>query len=64
MLVASVDDQRVEEVEELKSSIRSIARKLTPTSEPRASIESAKHAMQYVAHCSNSRREDTLLQAC
>ena len=45
-LVASVDDQQMQELAELKQNVRSIIKKLTPNSEPRASIESSKHTMQ------------------
>ncbi|KAK4506191.1 hypothetical protein PRZ48_004156 [Zasmidium cellare] len=47
-LVASVDDQQVQELAELKSQIRTVIKKLTPSSEPRASIESSAHTIHYV----------------
>jgi vesicle transport protein SEC22 len=46
--VASVDDQNVQEVQELKQQVRQVVKRLTPSSEPRASIESTQHTMQYV----------------
>lgn len=49
VLVASLDDQNVREVQELKQRIRQILRKLTPSSEPRASIESDSHTLQCVS---------------
>ena len=49
VLVASVDDQNVEEVQELKQQIRQVIKRLTPTSEPRASIEGQQHTIQCVA---------------
>jgi len=48
VLVASVDDQQMGELAELKQNIRSVIKKLTPNSEPRASIESTKHTIHYV----------------
>lgn len=47
-LVASVDDAQAQELGELKGNIRQVIKKLTPNSEPRASIESAKYSIQYV----------------
>lgn len=49
ILVASVDDQQIQEVGELKQRIRQVIKRITPTSEPRASIESGKYTMQLVA---------------
>ncbi|KAK5737887.1 SNAP receptor [Elasticomyces elasticus] len=49
VLVASVDDSQVQEVGELKQQIRQVVKRITPTSEPRASIESGKYTMQSVA---------------
>lgn len=46
-LVASVDDAQAQELGELKGNIRQVIKKLTPNSEPRASIESAKYSIQY-----------------
>ncbi|KXT14403.1 hypothetical protein AC579_8366 [Pseudocercospora musae] len=46
-LVASVDDQQVQELSELKQNIRQVIKRITPNSEPRASIESAKYTIQY-----------------
>ena len=37
----------MQELAELKQNVRSIIKKLTPNSEPRASIESSKHTIQY-----------------
>ncbi|KAK3684661.1 SNAP receptor [Vermiconidia calcicola] len=48
VLVASVDDQAGQEVQELKQQVRQVMKKLTPASEPRASIESNKYTMHYV----------------
>ncbi|KAK3705782.1 SNAP receptor [Vermiconidia calcicola] len=48
VLVASVDDQAGQEVQELKQQVRQVMKKLTPASEPRASIESNKFTMHYV----------------
>jgi len=47
-LVASVDDQNAQELGELKGQIRQIIKKLTPTAEPRASIEASKGTVHYV----------------
>ncbi|KAM3423269.1 hypothetical protein BST61_g710 [Cercospora zeina] len=47
-LVASVDDSQIQEVTELKQNIRQVIKKLTPSSEPRASIESSKYTIHYV----------------
>ncbi|EME86414.1 uncharacterized protein MYCFIDRAFT_54059 [Pseudocercospora fijiensis CIRAD86] len=47
-LVASVDDQQVQELNELKQNIRQVVKRITPNSEPRASIESAKYTIHYV----------------
>ncbi|KAF7189068.1 hypothetical protein AC579_8366 [Pseudocercospora musae] len=47
-LVASVDDQQVQELSELKQNIRQVIKRITPNSEPRASIESAKYTIHYV----------------
>jgi vesicle transport protein SEC22 len=46
ILVASVDDQQIAEVGELKQQIRQVVKRITPSSEPRASIESNKYTMQ------------------
>lgn len=46
ILVASVDDQQAQELGELKSQIRQVVKRITPSSEPRASIESSKYTMQ------------------
>lgn len=46
-MVASVDDNNIQELSELKSQIRQVIKKITPSSEPRASIESTKHTIQY-----------------
>ncbi|GAB1725805.1 hypothetical protein NU195Hw_g2532t1 [Hortaea werneckii] len=48
ILVASVDDQQVQELGELKQQIRQVIKRITPSSEPRASIESNKYTMHYV----------------
>ncbi|EMC96521.1 hypothetical protein BAUCODRAFT_108240 [Baudoinia panamericana UAMH 10762] len=48
VLVASVDDQQIKELGELKQQIRQVVKRITPTSEPRASIESVKYTMHYV----------------
>jgi hypothetical protein len=48
-LTASVDDAQAQELGELKGNIRQVIKKLTPNSEPRASIESAKYSIQSVA---------------
>ncbi|KAK4550522.1 hypothetical protein LTR36_000101 [Oleoguttula mirabilis] len=48
ILVASVDDQQVQELGELKQRIRQVVKRITPSSEPRASIESNKYTMHYV----------------
>lgn len=45
--MASVDDSQIQEVTELKQNIRQVIKKLTPSSEPRASIESSKYTIQY-----------------
>lgn len=47
ILVASVDDQQVKELGELKQQIRQVVKRITPSSEPRASIESKQYTMQY-----------------
>ncbi|KAF2159630.1 hypothetical protein M409DRAFT_70936 [Zasmidium cellare ATCC 36951] len=47
-LVASVDDQQMQDLAELKSQIRAVIKKLTASSEPRASIESTAHTIHYV----------------
>jgi hypothetical protein len=52
VLVASVDDRQMQELGDLKQNVRSIIKKLTPNSEPRASIESAKHSIQYASPAS------------
>ena len=49
VLVASVDDSQIQEVGELKQQIRQVVKRITPSSEPRASIESGKYSMQSVA---------------
>ncbi len=46
--MASVDDQNVNEVSEFKQQIRKVVQKLSPSSEPRASIESGQYNMQCV----------------
>lgn len=46
--MASLDNQSGQEVQELKQKVRQVIKRLTPTSEPRASIESNQHTMQYV----------------
>ncbi|TKA68757.1 hypothetical protein B0A55_07408 [Friedmanniomyces simplex] len=48
VLVASVDDSQIQEVGELKQQIRQVVKRITPSSEPRASIESGKYTMHYV----------------
>ncbi|TKA22684.1 hypothetical protein B0A50_07777 [Salinomyces thailandicus] len=48
ILVASVDDQQVRELGELKQQIRKVVKHITPSSEPRASIESNQYTMHYV----------------
>ncbi|KAK5137043.1 hypothetical protein LTR08_001052 [Meristemomyces frigidus] len=48
ILVASVDDTHIPEVGELKQQIRQVVKHITPSSEPRASIESGKYTMHYV----------------
>ncbi|KAK5163647.1 SNAP receptor [Saxophila tyrrhenica] len=48
VLVASVDDANVQDVQELKQQIRKVVQRITPSSEPRASIESGQHTMHYV----------------
>jgi len=48
VLVASVDDSQIQEVGELKQQIRQVVKRITPSSEPRASIESGKYTMQSV----------------
>ncbi|KAK5104861.1 hypothetical protein LTR62_002766 [Meristemomyces frigidus] len=48
VLVASVDDSQIKEVGELKQQIRQVIKHITPSSEPRASIESGKYTMHYV----------------
>ncbi|WPH03479.1 Hypothetical protein R9X50_00635900 [Acrodontium crateriforme] len=48
ILVASVDDQQAQELGELKSQIRQVVKRITPQSEPRASIENSKYTMHYV----------------
>ena len=49
ILVASVDDTQIQEVGELKQQIRQVVKHITPSSEPRASIESGKYTMQCVS---------------
>ena len=49
ILVASVDDAQIQEVGELKQQIRQVVKHITPSSEPRASIESGKYTMQCVS---------------
>ncbi|KAF2717961.1 snare-like protein [Polychaeton citri CBS 116435] len=48
VLLASVDDQQIAALNELKSQVRQVIKRLSPTSEPRASIESAQYTMHYV----------------
>lgn len=55
--MASVDGQNVEEVQKLKGQIRQVIKHLTPSSEPRASIESSQHTMQCVFPGSDARNE-------
>lgn len=45
--MASVDDSQIQEVTDLKQNIRQVIKKLSPSSEPRASIESTKYTIQY-----------------
>ncbi|KAF2485813.1 Longin-like domain-containing protein [Neohortaea acidophila] len=47
-LVASMDDQNQADVQEMKQQARQILKKLTRTSEPRASLEGKKHTMHYL----------------
>ncbi|SMQ48091.1 unnamed protein product [Zymoseptoria tritici ST99CH_1A5] len=47
-LVASVDDAQASDLAELKGNIRQVIKKLTPNSEPRASLESANYTIHYV----------------
>lgn len=54
ILVASVDDQQVRELGELKQQIRKVVKHITPSSEPRASIESNQYTMQYASPTSPS----------
>lgn len=42
-----MDDQNQADVQEMKQQARQILKKLTRTSEPRASLEGKKHTMQY-----------------
>ncbi|CAK4032637.1 transport sec22 [Lecanosticta acicola] len=47
-LVASVDDQQMQDLGEVKNQVRQVVKKITPQSEPRASLEGAKHTIHYV----------------
>lgn len=46
ILVATVDDQQIAALSELKQQIRPLVKKMTPQSEPRASIESKSYTIQ------------------
>ncbi|KAI9785279.1 MAG: SNAP receptor [Peltula sp. TS41687] len=49
MLVASVDDEQAEaELEEVKTNVKMIYRRLNKSSEPQASIESGAHTIHYL----------------
>jgi len=46
VLVASTDDSNVAQLSEFKQQIRTIIKKLSPSAEPRASIEGDAYTMQ------------------
>ena len=46
VLVASVEDQDLPQLGEFKQQIKQVVRRLTPSSEPRASVESSQYTMQ------------------
>jgi len=49
-LTASVEDQNLQDIQDLKQQVRQILKKMTSNTEPRASIESKKYTIQYENH--------------